>query len=115
VVTESIVVDTAGEASGLAKVPEPDKAGLLANEAQVLAFERRRSGRQDVSPVLVPLLRDPASQDPGLEHAILTETPFGDYLDADPFRNQLAPARGIVIGLSLSMLFWGVVGYMIFR
>ena len=114
-VTESVVVDTAGEGPDPDHEPEHDKAGLLATPAQVLAYDRRRSGRQAVSPTLVPLLRDPASRENGLEHAILVETPFRDFLESDPFHNPLAPARGIIIGLSLSMLFWGFVGYMIFR
>ncbi len=92
-----------------------DTDGLGATDAQVLAFERRRAGRQEVSPILVPLLRDPASTTPGLEQAVFVDTPYRDYLDADPFLNPLAPARGIALGLSISMLFWGAIGYMIFR
>jgi hypothetical protein len=82
-----------------------------ATDEQVLAFERRRAGRQDISPVLVPLLRDPATGAAGLKTAVGHETAYRDYLDADP----LAPARGIAVGLSLSMLFWGALGYIIFR
>jgi len=92
-----------------------DEVGLRATDAELLSFERRRAGRQEVSPVLVPLLRDPLGFASGLDHAAAAETPYRDYLETDPFHNQLAPARGIALGLSISMLFWGAVGYMIFR
>ncbi len=87
-----------------------------ASEAQILAFDRRRAGRQAVSPVLVPLLRDPAKGTGALDplHPVV-ETSYRDFLDSDPFHDQMAPARGILLGLSISMLFWGAVGYAIFR
>ena len=93
-----------------------DKTAAATNEARVLAFERRRAGRQDVSPVLVPLLRDPASSTDTLDplHP-LADTSYRDFLDSNPFHDQMAPARGILLGLSISMLFWGAVGYTIFR
>jgi len=86
-----------------------------AAEAQVLAFDRRRAGRQDVNPVLVPLLRDPATGAAGLDQTVSPETAYRDYLGTDPFHDPLAPARGIALGLSISMLFWGALGYIIFR
>jgi hypothetical protein len=92
-----------------------DKPAFHATEAQILAFDRRRAGRREVSPVLVPLLREPASAAPGFDHVMLTETPYRDLLESEPTLNPLAPARGIALGLSISMLFWGVVGYAIFR
>jgi hypothetical protein len=80
-------------------------------EAQVLAFERRRAGRQDVSPALVPMLRAP-----GTGMAVPNnDTQYRDYVEADPFRDPMAPARGIALGLGVSMLFWGAVGYAVFR
>ena len=87
-----------------------------ANEAQVLAFERRRAGRLEVNPALVPLLRDPANSAAALDPLQpFPDTPYRDFLEADPFHDQMAPARGILLGLSISMLFWGAVGYTIFR
>jgi hypothetical protein len=88
---------------------------LAATDAQIHAFERRRAGRQDVSPALVPLLRDPASGLALSNHPAPADTPFRDYLETDPFHDQMAPARGIFLGLSISMMFWGIVGYAIFR
>ena len=93
-----------------------EKIGAGATEAQVLAFDRRRAGRQDVSPVLVPLLRHPADATgtPEILPAF-AETPYRDFLESDPFHDQMAPARGILLGLAISMLFWGAIGYTIFR
>jgi hypothetical protein len=84
-------------------------------EAQVLAFDRRRAGRQPVSPVLVPLLRDPASSTPEPDQPPVADTLYRDFVEADPFHDQMAPSRGILLGLSISMLFWGAIGYTIFR
>ncbi len=89
---------------------------LAATEAQIIAFDRRRAGRQEVSPVLVPLLRQPAQGTGTIEMLpTLAETPYRDFLESDPFHDQMAPARGILLGLCISMLFWGAVGYTIFR
>jgi len=92
-----------------------NSAEAQATEAQVVAFDRRRAGRQDVNPALVPLLRNPATGAAGLDQAAGPDTAYRDYLETDPFHNSLGPARGIALGLSISMLFWGALGYMIFR
>jgi hypothetical protein len=85
-------------------------------EAQVLAFDRRRAGRLPVSPALVPLLRDPASVTTDPDQPLLVpETSYRGFVEADPFHNEMAPSRGIMLGLSISMLFWGAIGYTIFR
>jgi hypothetical protein len=89
--------------------------GPVSSEGQVVAFDRRRAGRKAISPVLVPILRDPAVGTGALDRPALLETPYRDFIESDPFHDPMAPARGIVLGLSVSMLFWGFVGYMIFR
>lgn len=65
---------------------------------------RRRLGRNDqVSPHLIPLLRDPAALD------IRAPPPCGT--EAPPLSDQLAPARGIAFGLVLSVPLWAVVAW----
>ena len=97
------------------------EAAMAAIESPVLvleqfqALDRRRAGRQDVSPTLVPLLRDPAGGGASEGQHMPAETPYRDFLENDPLYDQLAPARGIALGLAISMLFWGLVGYTIFR
>ena len=57
--------------------------------------ERRRPGRiANVSPALIPLLRDGNTLSP----------------DAEEFQEkELAPAHGIIIGALISALFWAVL------
>jgi hypothetical protein len=77
-----------------------DEHGQLAadqRDASDTIADRRRSGRlKDVSPELVPLLRNPTQ---------------GDFLVHDPegTSDQLAPARGIILAIKLSGLFWMLV------
>ena len=57
--------------------------------------DRRRLGRvQQVSPALIPLLRDPAH-----------------YVDADldEDTNPLTPARGVMIGSLISVFLWAFI------
>ena len=71
--------------------------------------DRRRAGRQEVNPVLVPLLRRPdaANAPPMAEAApILT--------DIDHISSELAPARGIALGLMISLGLWGAIGAAVF-
>jgi hypothetical protein len=74
---------------------EPAKAGASSADATSVP-DQRRPGRLDrVSPALIPLLRDPA---PCVGTA--------SYEDSDPG----APARGIVVGLLLSIPLWTLFG-----
>ena len=57
--------------------------------------ERRRPGRQDVSPALLPLLR--GQQGPIAEAARVA---------AEEDSHDLAPARGIFLGLLISLPLW---------
>ncbi len=65
---------------------------------------RRRPGRNDqASPHLIPLLRSPATAD-------IPMPPFGE-LDTPPLGDDLAPVRGIIFGLALSVPLWaGIAG-----
>jgi hypothetical protein len=72
----------------------PDKGDAsVANPSGVRG--RRRPGRpEQVSPALIPLLREPTRyvDDPGFDSDLL------------------APARGLVVGLLLSVPLWALVG-----
>ncbi len=80
---------------------EPTLRGKLAAPAAL--NDRRRPDRlRDVSPHLIPLLRTSPTQDafPGLssEEGIA------------PFEDELTPARGIALGLVLSVPLWVIIG-----
>ncbi len=60
----------------------------------VAVSDRRRPGRSSVHPVLVPLLRQPGS--------------VADQSDAVEEWEDRAPGRGLVIGVSISILFWAI-------
>jgi hypothetical protein len=74
---------------------EAGSAETGAVAAPSVAHDRRRAGRvEQVSPALIPLLRDPAHYvDSGLDE------------DADP----LSRARGVVIGSILSVPLWALM------
>jgi hypothetical protein len=69
-----------------------------------VAVERRRAGRRDVKPELIPLLRNPVGNGilPDAAQTDIT-SPFG--------QDRLAPARGIVMSLLFSVPIWGLVGF----
>ena len=84
-------------------------------DSQGFAIERRRPGRRDVSPALIPLLRKPAGDGTvpgeGFRHrdAVPALNVGQDALDA---------ARGVAMGLALSAPLWGamaVLGLMLRR
>jgi hypothetical protein len=79
----------------------PAKAGAFAANVATVP-DQRRPGRLDrVSPALIPLLRDPALC---VDSASSVGT--ASYDDSDP----RAPARGIVVGLLLSVPLWALFG-----
>ncbi len=64
---------------------------------------RRRPGRNDqVSPHLIPLLRNPATT--GIP------TPLPDEADTSPLEDDLAAAKGIMFGLAMSVPLWAGIG-----
>ena len=78
----------------------PQTAEQASNPAGIKG--RRRPGRNDqVSPHLIPLLRDPAAVDILALPLCEAEAPLLD----DP----LALARGIVFGLALSVPLWAII------
>ncbi len=63
---------------------------------------RRRPGRNDqVSPHLIPLLRDPAPAN--------IPAPPPCEMETLLFNDQLVPARGIIFGLVLSVPLWAII------
>jgi hypothetical protein len=73
------------------------------NETEVLT-DRRRPGRTEVSPVLLPLLRGESAfgMPEVIDEAALLES------DWDP-EEPLRPARGIAFGLLLSLPLWAAL------
>jgi hypothetical protein len=80
---------------------EPAKAGAFASDVAAVPDQRRPGRLDQVSPALLPLLRDPAQ-------CVDTASCVGtaSYEDSD----LQAPARGIVVGLLLSVPLWALFG-----
>jgi hypothetical protein len=73
----------------------PPEAGASVSTPSVVT-DRRRPGRlAQASPALIPLLRKPTQ---------FVDTELNSNTD------PLAPARGILVGLLLSVPFWALVG-----
>ena len=69
--------------------------------ASAASKDRRRPGRPDqASPQLIPLLRT-------AEIEAAAAAGLGEEL---PFEDALAPAKGIAVGLLLSVPVWAVIG-----
>ena len=91
---------TVKELPGAAK---PDTAPAPA--AAVKSKDRRRPGRPDqASPHLIPLLRT-AEIEAAAASIAAEELPFEE--------DALAPAKGIAIGLLLSVPVWAVIGMIV--
>lgn len=74
----------------------PARSGLTTETAP----DRRRPGRlKDVSPELIPLLRNPAA----------IEIPSDAPLAPEHARDELGAAKGIVVGVLLVIPFWLLV------
>jgi hypothetical protein len=74
----------------------PAQSGVAAETVP----DRRRPGRlKDVSPDLIPLLRDP----------IAIEIPSDDALAPEHPRDELGAAKGIVVSLLLAAPFWFLI------
>ncbi len=87
---------TLKELPGAAK-PDPAPAPAVSAASE----DRRRPGRPDhASPHLIPLLRT----------AEIEADAASGALDELPFEDALAPAKGIVVGLLLSVPVWAVIG-----
>ena len=84
-------------------------------DLEVAEGDRRRPGRRAANPVLVPLLR---GTPPGRGHAPGASEPPGQAGPAEHFEDDGNAARGIVIGMLLSMPIWASIAavcYGIFR
>jgi hypothetical protein len=71
-------------------------------ETATLPDRRRQGRRNNVSPSLIPLLRDAAANG------------FPDpWADDEP--DQLSTARGLIVGLLLSTIIWIPIGFLVWR
>jgi hypothetical protein len=76
--------------------------------------DRRRPGRpRSVSPSLVPLLRKPLP-DPAVAEALLAVDRLFEADICEPDRSEdLGAARGILVGLVLSLPLWGLIALVV--
>jgi hypothetical protein len=74
-----------------------DKNGSLID----VLNDRRRPGRIDVSPELIPLLRETASADAEL------------FVHPEEASDQLSAARGIIAAVLPSIIMWAIIGLML--
>lgn len=82
--------------------------------------ERRRPGRpESVNPALIPMLRGDFSPDEVLGTERLDEVPgltTADHASTDvDVRDDLASARGIMLGAVLGLGSWAIIGTIIWR
>jgi hypothetical protein len=79
---------------------EPDAGSMIS---------RRRPGRRDdVHPALIPLLRGTVTPDSDDGPGIIADAPMAaESMDLE--KDGLAPARGIIFGLVLSVPIWAVL------
>jgi hypothetical protein len=84
------------------RIADPAAENLAGS--RLVTVERRRPGRREVSPELIPLLRGPSTADvPNVPEAAQASSPV-DLSFLDDGGN---PARGILIGMLLSLPLWG--------
>jgi hypothetical protein len=87
--------------------------GVLSAAARAAAGERRRSGRSDtVSQALLPLLRDPTRGQ--TEETLGRAQPVGEAHPESDFTSpsrpdDLAPLRGIIAAVVISVPLWMIV------
>jgi hypothetical protein len=70
--------------------------------------DRRRPGRSPVSSAVVPILRRPAGD--GVLPGDTVADESHDHARSISPRDALGTARGIVLGVLLSVLFWAAIG-----
>jgi len=89
-------------------MPEVQKASGAQDPGEAGARDRRRAGRSEVNPTLLPLLRNAAGQPAG--SAPLAPPEELDIAlalrEMDDTSDSLAPARGIAMGLAISVVLW---------
>ncbi len=81
----------------------PDEQGRPVDSAG-FAIERRRPGRREVSPELIPILRRPAGD------GVVREEVLEVQLALSPGSDPMSAARGIAMSLVLSLPLWCCVG-----
>jgi hypothetical protein len=72
------------------------------NDAETMPSRRRPGRLNDVHPSLIPLLRGSVSVDAGEPDPVLLE-------DLETTADNLAPARGIMVAIALSLPVWALL------
>ncbi len=86
-----------------------EPSAQLDKSKAIIAAERRRPGRlETINPHLIKLLRCPEEISPTIEDEAIDilSTSIQDDIDTD----LLAPARGIILGLAISLAIWVLIG-----
>jgi len=80
--------------------------------ASAASKDRRRPGRPDqANPHLIPLLRTS-----DIEDAAASDTAVAPAMEDElAFEDALAPAKGIAVGLLLSVPIWAVIGMIVWE
>jgi hypothetical protein len=80
-------------------------------DIQATLNERRRAGRRPAAQELLPLLRAPAEGEEVPEDLLSLLKNAGELpIHVDP----IAPARGIAIGVALSVPIWSAIGGLVY-
>jgi hypothetical protein len=88
-----------------------DVPTALPADFQVTVSDRRRPGRRDVAPQLTTLLRTLANDaDVSGDLVRQFEGEEEPTIKLDP----MAPARGIALGVALSIPIWGAIGGLVY-
>jgi hypothetical protein len=95
----------------------PIEAGASVTDPLTVADRRRPERLERVDPALLQLLRGPTQfvdilpREPGQSvDTLLGEPSKSADIDADEDTDNLAPGRGIVVGLLLSVSLWVMIG-----
>ncbi|HEX3573810.1 MAG TPA: hypothetical protein VHU42_04340 [Rhodopila sp.] len=92
----------------------PAENGTTTADADV-GFSRRRPGRiENVHPALIPLLRGKAGIHFADESPFIADAPV-EHASMEQQKDALAPARGILFGIALSIPIWAVLIFCVFH
>ena len=93
-------------------VDDPLRDDFLAapDAVQETMRDRRRPGRpENVSPHLIPLLRNAASAEIAPDDAPVADRAQDDRAQDDRAQDDLGPVRGIIAGLVLAVPLWSLI------
>ena len=80
-------------------------------KSSVIARDRRRAGRSEINPTLIPMLRGPVAFNTAeSEHQVPMDPAKEEWLVEEKLvvEHTGNPARGILIGLLLVIPFWAI-------